>query len=56
MNEDLFQLPVKIGEVTLRNPFIVGSGPTVKNIEQLELIEKCGWGGASTKQRLNPRT
>lgn len=55
MNEDLFQLPVKIGGVTLRNPFVVGSGPTVKNVEQLELIEKCGWGAASTKQTFNPR-
>jgi len=55
VKEDLFQLPVKIGAVTLRNPFIVGSGPTVKSIEQLELIEKCGWGAASTKQTFNPR-
>ena len=55
MEEDLFQLPVKIGDVTLRNPFIVGSGPTVKSIEQLEQIEKCGWGAASTKQTFNPR-
>ncbi|MBE0556344.1 MAG: hypothetical protein IH628_03845 [Proteobacteria bacterium] len=55
MQEDLFQLPVKIGDVTLRNPFTVGSGPTVKNVEQLELIEKCGWGAASTKQTFNPR-
>mgnify|MGYP001300090040 CR=1 FL=1 len=55
MQEDLFLLPVKIGDVTLRNPFTVGSGPTVKNVEQLELIEKCGWGAASTKQTFNPR-
>ncbi len=55
MQEDLFQLPVKIGDVTLRNPFTVGSGPTVKSVEQLELIEKCGWGAASTKQTFNPR-
>lgn len=55
MNEALFQLPVKIGNVTLRNPFVVGSGPTVKNVEQLELIENCGWGAASTKLTCNPR-
>lgn len=55
MNEDLFHLPIKIGNVTLRNPFIVASGPTVKSVEQLELIEKCGWGAASTKQTFNPR-
>jgi dihydroorotate dehydrogenase/Pyruvate/2-oxoacid:ferredoxin oxidoreductase delta subunit len=50
-----FELPVTIGNVTLRNPFIVGSGPTVKNLEQIELIERCGWGAASTKQTYNPR-
>lgn len=55
MKSELFDLPVKIGNVTLRNPFIVSSGPTVKNLEQLELIEQCGWGAASTKQTYNPR-
>ena len=55
MKNEPFDLPVKIGNVTLRNPFVVGSGPTVKNLEQLELIEKCGWGAASTKQTYNPR-
>ncbi len=55
MKADLFDLPVSIGNVTLRNPFIVGSGPTVKNLEQLRLIEQCGWGAASTKQTYNPR-
>jgi dihydroorotate dehydrogenase/Pyruvate/2-oxoacid:ferredoxin oxidoreductase delta subunit len=55
MKGTLFDLPVTIGNVTLRNPFVVGSGPTVKNLPQLELIEKCGWGAASTKQTYNPR-
>ncbi len=55
MGNSLFELPVTIGNVTLRNPFIVGSGPTVKSLEQLELIERCGWGAASTKQTYNPR-
>jgi dihydroorotate dehydrogenase/Pyruvate/2-oxoacid:ferredoxin oxidoreductase delta subunit len=55
MKEDLFHLPVKIGNVTFRNPFVVASGPTVKSLEQLELIERCGWGAASTKQTFNPR-
>jgi len=55
MRDALFELPVKIGNVTLRNPFVVGSGPTVKNLPQLELIERCGWGAASTKQTYNPR-
>ena len=55
MGTSVFELPVTIGNVTLRNPFVVGSGPTVKNLPQLELIEKCGWGAASTKQTYNPR-
>ena len=55
MKGTLFDLPVTIGNVTLRNPFVVGSGPTVKSLPQLELIEKCGWGAASTKQTYNPR-
>jgi dihydroorotate dehydrogenase/Pyruvate/2-oxoacid:ferredoxin oxidoreductase delta subunit len=55
MEGNLFELPVRIGGVTLRNPFIVASGPTVKSVEQLERIEKSGWGAASTKQTYNPR-
>jgi dihydroorotate dehydrogenase/Pyruvate/2-oxoacid:ferredoxin oxidoreductase delta subunit len=55
MSTSLFELPVRIGNVTLRNPFIVGSGPTVKTREQIEFIERCGWGAASTKQTYNPR-
>ena len=54
--DDLFHLPVKIGNVELRNPFIVASGPTAKRIDQLELAEKCGWGAASIKQTFNPRS
>jgi dihydroorotate dehydrogenase/Pyruvate/2-oxoacid:ferredoxin oxidoreductase delta subunit len=55
MKDAFFNLPVAIGNVGLRNPFVVASGPTVKNLEQLELIEQCGWGAASTKQTYNPR-
>ena len=47
MKDDLFYLPVKIGNVELRNPFIVSAGPTVKRVDQMELAEKCGWGAAS---------
>lgn len=54
MKEKLFYLPVKIGNVELRNPFIVASGPTAKRIDQLELAEKCGWGAAAIKQTFNP--
>lgn len=55
LNEELYYLPVRIGNVQLKNPFIVSSGPTVKGVEQLELIEHCGWAAASTKQTFNPR-
>ncbi|MGB9697870.1 MAG: 4Fe-4S binding protein [Thermodesulfobacteriota bacterium] len=54
MKENLFHLPVKIGDVELRNPFIVASGPTAKRIDQLELAEQCGWGAAAIKQTFNP--
>jgi len=54
MKDDLFFLPVKIGNVELKNPFIVASGPTTKRVEQLELAEKLGWGAASIKQTFNP--
>ncbi len=54
MKDDIFYLPVKIGNVELRNPFIVASGPTTKRIDQLELAEKRGWGAASVKQTFNP--
>ncbi len=54
MNDDLYYLPVKIGNVELKNPFMVASGPTAKRIEQLELAEKCGWGAAAIKQTFNP--
>ena len=54
MKDNLFHLPVKIGNVELRNPFIVASGPTAKRLDQLELAEKCGWGAASLKQTFNP--
>jgi len=54
MKDDLFFLPVKIGNVELKNPFIVASGPTTKRVEQLELAERLGWGAASIKQTFNP--
>jgi len=54
IREDIFYLPVNIGNVELRNPFIVASGPTAKRIDQLQLAEKYGWGAASLKQTFNP--
>ena len=54
MNDELFHLPVRIGDVELKNPFVVASGPTTKRIEQLELAERCGWAAASLKHTFNP--
>jgi dihydroorotate dehydrogenase/NAD-dependent dihydropyrimidine dehydrogenase PreA subunit len=54
MKEDLFHLPVKIGRVEFKNPFIVASGPTVKRVDQIELAEKEGWAAVSIKQTFNP--
>ena len=54
MNDERFHLPVRIGDVELKNPFVVASGPTTKRIEQLELAERCGWAAASLKHTFNP--
>jgi dihydroorotate dehydrogenase len=34
MKGNLFELPVRIGGITLRNPLVVASGPTVKSVEK----------------------
>ena len=54
MKDDLFDLPVKVGGVEFRNPFMVASGPTVKRVDQLEQAEREGWAAASIKQTFNP--
>ena len=47
-------LSVKIGDVTLKNPFIVGSGPTAMNIAQVLDAEKHEWAGVSLKLIIDP--
>ncbi len=47
-------LPIEAGGLKLRNPFIVGSGPTTKTLEQLIEAERCGWAGASIKLAMDP--
>ena len=49
-----FDISVSVAGVKFRNPFYVSSGPTTMTIEQLERIEKCGWGGASLKLTIDP--
>jgi dihydroorotate dehydrogenase/Pyruvate/2-oxoacid:ferredoxin oxidoreductase delta subunit len=45
---------IRIGDVRFRNPFIVGSGPTVRDLSQLRRAEDSGWGGASIKLAIEP--
>ena len=54
MKDDLFHLPVELGGIQLKNPFMIASGPTAKRVDQLELAEKSGWGAAVLKQTFNP--
>jgi NADPH-dependent glutamate synthase beta subunit-like oxidoreductase/dihydroorotate dehydrogenase len=49
-----FDMPVEVAGVKFRNPFVVLSGPTTMNIEQLERIQETGWGAASLKLTVDP--
>jgi NADPH-dependent glutamate synthase beta subunit-like oxidoreductase/dihydroorotate dehydrogenase len=54
-NQEIPEIPVTIAGVTYRNPFYVSSGPTTMNVEQLQKIDKYGWGGAELKLTLDPK-
>jgi dihydroorotate dehydrogenase/NAD-dependent dihydropyrimidine dehydrogenase PreA subunit len=47
-------LSVKLGPLTLRNPFIVGSGPTVRSVDQIRRAEAAGWAAACLKLTIDP--
>ena len=47
-------LSVNLGGVKFKNPFLVGSGPTVKNLEQIKAAAVSGWAGASIKLAIDP--
>lgn len=47
-------LRVKIGNLSLKNPFLVGSGPTVKDLDQIKAAADAGWAGASVKLAIEP--
>jgi NADPH-dependent glutamate synthase beta subunit-like oxidoreductase/dihydroorotate dehydrogenase len=53
-NEDFVFQPFSICDVHFRNPFFVASGPTTRNLRQLQKAEECGWGGASIKLTISP--
>jgi dihydroorotate dehydrogenase len=54
MDEALFSMPVRIGGIELKNPFIVASGPVAKRVDQFEQAQKAGWAAISIKQSFNP--
>lgn len=47
-------LSVNLANIKLRNPFIVGSGPTVKNADQIREAQDNGWAGVSIKLAIDP--
>ena len=47
-------LSVNLKGVKFKNPFLVGSGPTVKNLEQIKAAADSGWAGASMKLAIDP--
>lgn len=51
---DKMYLPVKVGGLTFRNPFYVGSGPTTKSVDHLVKAAENGWAGASIKLTFDP--
>ena len=47
-------ISVNLKGIKFKNPFIVGSGPTVKNLDQIKAAADCGWAGASIKLAIDP--
>jgi dihydroorotate dehydrogenase/Pyruvate/2-oxoacid:ferredoxin oxidoreductase delta subunit len=47
-------LSVPFGPLTLKNPFIVGAGPTAKTVDQIKAAEDNGWAAASFKLAIDP--
>jgi dihydroorotate dehydrogenase/Pyruvate/2-oxoacid:ferredoxin oxidoreductase delta subunit len=54
MRDDLYYMPINIGGLELKNPFVVASGPTTKRVDQLELAEREGWAAVSLKLTMLP--
>jgi dihydroorotate dehydrogenase len=47
-------LSVQMGDITFKNPFIVGAGPTAKTVDQIKRAEESGWAGVSFKLAIDP--
>jgi dihydroorotate dehydrogenase/Pyruvate/2-oxoacid:ferredoxin oxidoreductase delta subunit len=45
---------VDLKGIKFRNPFLVGSGPTVKNLNQIKAAADSLWAGASIKLAIDP--
>jgi dihydroorotate dehydrogenase/Pyruvate/2-oxoacid:ferredoxin oxidoreductase delta subunit len=50
----LADLSVNLKGIKFKNPFLVGSGPTVKNLDQIKAAADSGWAGASMKLAIDP--
>jgi dihydroorotate dehydrogenase/NAD-dependent dihydropyrimidine dehydrogenase PreA subunit len=47
-------MPVEVAGLRFRNPFVVGSGPATKTVEQLVEAEQSGWAAATLKLTMDP--
>ena len=47
-------LSVNLKGIKFKNPFLVGSGPTVKTLDQIKAAADSGWAGASIKLAIDP--
>ena len=47
-------LSVNLKGIKFNNPFLVGSGPTAKNLDQLKKAADSGWAGAVLKLAIDP--
>ena len=54
MTDTNIDLTVSLGNLTLRNPFIVGAGPTAKTVDQIKAAEEHGWAAVSFKLAIDP--
>jgi dihydroorotate dehydrogenase len=53
--KEQMDISVRIGTLRLRNPFVVGSGPTARTVDQLKAAEDSGWAAASLKLTMDPQ-
>lgn len=51
---DSIDLSVRLGPLVLANPFIVGSGPTVRTVDQIRAAEDAGWAAVCPKLTVDP--